>query len=115
MRHASLLLAAALACNPTVCRGAAATDGEAAVENARAPSVAPLAEAARLLAAGEIDAAHHLVASLADTGTNGTERDFLDGMISFAGKDYRRAETMFRRILERDPRLIRVRLELART
>jgi hypothetical protein len=43
------------------------------------------------------------------------ERDFLEGMISYSGRDYRNAETMFRRILDRDPRLLRVRLELART
>ncbi|QNP45766.1 DUF560 domain-containing protein [Sphingomonas sediminicola] len=36
-------------------------------------------------------------------------------MISYSGKDYRRAEAMFRRILDRDPKLLRVRLELART
>jgi hypothetical protein len=36
-------------------------------------------------------------------------------MISYSGKDYRRAEAMFRQILDRDPKLLRVRLELART
>ena len=45
----------------------------------------------------------------------GTERDFLDGLISYSGRDYRRAEVLFRRILDRDPALLRVRLELART
>jgi hypothetical protein len=44
-----------------------------------------------------------------------TLQDFVDGMTSYAGRNYRRAETMFRRILDRDPRLLRVRLELART
>ena len=44
-----------------------------------------------------------------------TEREFLEGLNSYAGKDYRRAELMFQRILDRDPRLLRVRLELART
>lgn len=43
------------------------------------------------------------------------EHDFLDGMKSYATGDYRRAEGIFRRILDRDPRLLRVRLELART
>ena len=43
------------------------------------------------------------------------ERDFVDGMTSYAARDYRRAEAMFRRILDRDPGLLRVRLELART
>lgn len=40
---------------------------------------------------------------------------FVDGMTSYAARDYRRAEAVFRRILDRDPRLLRVRLELART
>lgn len=43
------------------------------------------------------------------------ERDFLEGVATSAGGDYRRAEVVFRRILDRDPRLLRVRLELART
>lgn len=43
------------------------------------------------------------------------EREFVDGMSSYSAHDYRHAETMFRRILDRDPRLLRVRLELART
>jgi hypothetical protein len=36
-------------------------------------------------------------------------------MISYSGRDYRAAEAAFRRILDRNPRLLRVRLELART
>ncbi|WP_176594119.1 surface lipoprotein assembly modifier [Sphingobium sp. EM0848] len=36
-------------------------------------------------------------------------------MIALARKDYRKAEWMFRKILEDDPSLVRVRLELART
>jgi len=36
-------------------------------------------------------------------------------MISYSNRDYRRAEILFRRILDRDPSLLRVRLELART
>lgn len=43
------------------------------------------------------------------------ERDFVDGMTSYSAGDYKHAEAMFRRILNRDPRLLRVRLELART
>jgi len=43
------------------------------------------------------------------------EREFVDGMTSYAARDYRHAEAMFRRILDRDPGLLRVRLELART
>ena len=45
----------------------------------------------------------------------GIERDFVDGMTSYAAHDYRHAEAMFRRILDRNPGLLRVRLELART
>jgi hypothetical protein len=36
-------------------------------------------------------------------------------MAAYMAGDYRLAEAMFRRILDRDPRLLRVRLELART
>ena len=43
------------------------------------------------------------------------EQEFISGMTGYAAGDYRRAEVMFRRILDRDPRLLRVRLELART
>lgn len=43
------------------------------------------------------------------------EQEFLDGMSAYAAHDYRRAEIVFRRILDRNPKLLRVRLELART
>ncbi|HKO69967.1 MAG TPA: surface lipoprotein assembly modifier [Bradyrhizobium sp.] len=43
------------------------------------------------------------------------ERQFIDGMNSFAARDYRSAEATFRRILDNNPALLRVRLELART
>jgi hypothetical protein len=43
------------------------------------------------------------------------QRKFVDGMTSFAAGNYRYAEAMFRHILDRDPGLLRVRLELART
>jgi hypothetical protein len=112
-----LPLTAVLACAAIPGRAAPAMSEETApaspgVSDRSAPA---LAEAARLLAANQFDAARQLVASLAEAGEGGTERDFLDGMISYSGKDYRRAESMFRRILDRDPRLLRVRLELART
>jgi hypothetical protein len=45
----------------------------------------------------------------------GIERVFRDGMANYAARDYGRAEALFRRILDRDPELLRVRLELART
>jgi hypothetical protein len=44
-----------------------------------------------------------------------TQREFVDGMVSYAHRDYRQAERIFRRILDRDPSLLRIRLELART
>ena len=67
-----------------------------------APAALPSPAAAEIVQqASEFDAA--------------VERQFLDGMTSFAVGDYRRAEAMFRRILDHDPRLLRVRLELART
>lgn len=43
------------------------------------------------------------------------QHDFVDGMTSYSGHDYARAEAIFRRLLERQPSLLRVRLELART
>lgn len=43
------------------------------------------------------------------------ERTFREAMSSYSAGDYRRAEAKFRRILDRSPRLLRVRLELART
>ena len=106
------LLALSLACGSI-------TSKSQAHDAARAFNVvdpaALLAQAARLLAAGQLLAARQIVEDLAMADQGGTERDFLDGMISYSSKDYRRAETMFRRILDREPRLVRVRLELART
>ena len=43
------------------------------------------------------------------------EQDFVDGITSYAAHNYRHAEASFRRILDRQPALLRVRLELART
>jgi len=43
------------------------------------------------------------------------QRVFIAGMTAYADHDYRSAEATFRRILDRDPALLRVRLELART
>jgi len=74
-----------------------------------------LAIAGRLIDAGRYDEAQQLLDRLAQDNAGGVERDFLDGMVALARKDFSRAETLFRRILEVDPRLVRVRLELART
>lgn len=43
------------------------------------------------------------------------QQEFIDGLSSYAAHDYRRAEALFRHILDRNPGLLRVRLELART
>ncbi|MES2327228.1 MAG: surface lipoprotein assembly modifier [Pseudomonadota bacterium] len=43
------------------------------------------------------------------------EREFIEGMNAYAARDFSRAEASFRKILDHDPRLLRVRLELART
>ena len=74
-----------------------------------------LAIAGRLIDAGRYDDALALLRRLEADGAGGTERDFLDGMLALARKDYHRAEAMFRKILAGDPGLVRVRLELART
>jgi len=44
-----------------------------------------------------------------------TQQAFVEGMRAYGARDYRTAEIVFRRILDRNPRLLRVRLELART
>ena len=114
--HFGLLLAASLGC----C--AIPAGGEPLSQDLGLPASYPgdssefaLAEAAKSLAVGRLSRARQLIDRLAEAGEGGPQRDFLDGMISYAGRDYRRAETMFRRILDRDPKLLRVRLELART
>jgi hypothetical protein len=113
MGRAALLFALSLGCG---CIPSAGRAQETAPRtNASDPSAIALAEAARLLATGQPAAARQLVDRLAAAGAGGTERDFLDGMISYSAKDYHRAESMFRRILDGNPRLVRVRLELART
>ena len=43
------------------------------------------------------------------------QREFVQGMTDYSHRNYRSAEAAFRRILDRDPSLLRVRLELART
>jgi hypothetical protein len=45
----------------------------------------------------------------------GVERAFREGMASYVARDYGQAENLFRQILDQDPGLLRVRLELART
>jgi len=112
---AGLLFALLLGCAGVSSVARAADSTASASREAAAPSAVTLAEAGKLLASGQIVAAPQLVEWLAQAGEGGSQRDFLDGMISYSAKDYRRAEAMFRRILDREPRLVRVRLELART
>ena len=45
----------------------------------------------------------------------GIQRQFIEGMNNYAAHNYIGAEAIFRAILDRNPRLLRVRLELART
>jgi len=74
-----------------------------------------LAIAGGLIDAGRYDQAQVLLNRLEADGAGGIERDFLDGMLALTRQDYRRAEVVFRTILQGDPSLVRVRLELART
>jgi len=74
-----------------------------------------LSAAGRLIDAGRYEQAQRLLDHLAAEGARGTERDFHEGMLALAQKHFPRAERLFRKILAGDPRLVRVRLELART
>jgi len=74
-----------------------------------------LAIAGKLIEAGRYDDAQTLLRRLESDNAGGVERDFLEGMIALARQDFPRAEDLFRKILESDPSLLRVRLELART
>jgi len=67
-----------------------------------------------MIDAGRFNDALVLLDQLAVDNAGGVERDFLDGMIALAHKDYPRAEALFRKILASAPNLVRVRLELAR-
>jgi hypothetical protein len=71
--------------------------------------------AASLICAANICPARAQSIEPADGLDPGIERDFLDAMTSYEARNFSHAEAVFRRILDRDPRLLRVRLELART
>ncbi|AIT81028.1 hypothetical protein JI59_15180 [Novosphingobium pentaromativorans US6-1] len=113
-----LVYAATLAAPAT---SAAAHDGnsngpelrETRLEHLSADDV--LALAGKLIDAGRYEEAQVLLDRLAADGAGGVERAFLDGMLALARKDYPQAERLLRKILEGDPSLVRVRLELART
>ena len=100
------------------CSAITARADEPAIQTIRIENLSSndvLAIAGELVDAGRFDEALALLDRLAADGMGGPERDFLDGMIALARKDLPRAEAMFRNILAGDPRLVRVRLELART
>jgi len=112
-RMATLILAPAAAlCVPA---GAAAPplQREVRLEHLSAREV--LAVAATWIEAGRYDEAQALLDRLTTDGIDDAELHFLSGKIALARKDYPRAERQFRTILMREPNLVRVRLELART
>ena len=108
------LIAQTLAC-PAVAGlgGLAALPQSIRLEHLSAEDV--LAIVTRLIDSGRYDEAEKLLTRLEADGSGGIERDFVSGMLALVRKDYRRAETMFRKILQGNPGLVRVRLELART
>lgn len=106
-------LLAGLLVLPTAARAGEGQPATIRLENLTADEVLILA--GKFIDAGQFEDARALLDQLAADNAGGIERDFLDGLIALARKDYARAEAMFRKILEADPKLIRVRLELART
>jgi len=103
---AAVLAVSASAAAPTLQR-------EVRLEHLSAREV--LAVAAAWIEAGRYDEAQALLDRLTADGVDDAELHFLDGKIALARKDYSRAERQFRSILAREPNLVRVRLELART
>lgn len=71
--------------------------------------------AASLIDAGELDQAEVLLDRIERDHPENEERAFLQGILALAREDYAAAERRFRAMLDRDPSLLRVRLELART
>ena len=110
---AAALASWALQSNALAAQEAAQQSKSIRLENLSVDDV--LAIAGRLIDAGRYEEAQALLDRLAADRVGGVERDFLDGMIALARKDYSHAEALFRKILAGDPGLIRVRLELART
>jgi tetratricopeptide (TPR) repeat protein len=108
-----LALAPLAAASPAAATVSASSNHSARLEHLSVDDV--LAIAGNLVDAGRYDEAQALLDRLAQDNTGGIERDFLAGMIALARKDYAHAEHLFRKILEGNPNLLRVRLELART
>jgi tetratricopeptide (TPR) repeat protein len=108
-----LALAPLSAATPAVTTASTASNQGVRLEHLSVDDV--LAIAGNLVDAGRYDEAQALLDKLAQDNTGGIERDFLAGLIALAHKDYGRAEQLFRKILEGNRNLLRVRLELART
>ena len=84
--------------------------------HARAPDPPPAAAAAAawLIEQGELDAARELLEQAREHAPNDNNIAFLLGMLAMSEQDPERAAGYFREILTRDPRAVRVRLELGR-
>jgi len=77
-----------------------------------------LAIARELINSGQYDGAKTILAGLAvvpEEEIDSTEREFLIGLVALQQEDFAAAEKIFRRILNDQPELVRVRLELARS
>ena len=74
-----------------------------------------LAAAKALMATGQFEAAHEILARRLSANPGDVDALFLLGMIALAKKDYPEAIRHFRQALEREPNATRIRLELART
>ena len=70
--------------------------------------------ATRWLVEGQLDQAEALLRQLEQALPGDYDTAFLSGQLALARKDYRAAAAIFRRLLTRDPTLLRVRLDLAR-
>jgi len=70
--------------------------------------------AARLLLENRLAEARAMLDGLSRIAPDDPQVVFLRGQLAFAEGDFRRAVGLYRRLLSRDPNLVRVRLELAR-
>lgn len=112
-RSVALLLVASIAATPGIAAAQGlGRPGQLRFDRLSADDV--LIVAANLIDEGRFEEALLILDQLARDEAGGAQRDFLDGMISMARGDLSRSEAMFRKILDGDPGLVRVRLELAR-
>ena len=70
--------------------------------------------AAKWILQKEFGPARKMLAKLEEAYPTDPQVRFLEGQLAFAEGDYRRAVAIYRRMLSKDPSLLRVRLELAR-